>query len=230
MTTGNSDSLFSMGKPKLITAYTSGTGNYVPTENNARCLVRLQGGGGGGSNGASAGGGGGAMVEFVIRIATSGIAYAVGAGGAAFSGHGGNTTFGQFLAMGGRGAPTGSTPGHGGILGMDSGSVDADSVTVSSGGLLTGVCGGAGGYLASGQVAGQPTPINSNYATNNGSGMFADFIPLLGNGQGAASGGNSFYGKGNPSNVAPVATAYGAGGGYFQAGSPGYIEIWDFGA
>ena len=42
--------LFGMGggKPKLITAYTSGTDLYVPTVDMARCLVRIQAGGGGG--------------------------------------------------------------------------------------------------------------------------------------------------------------------------------------
>jgi len=220
--------LFSVAgsKPKLITAYTSGTGTYIPTENNARCLVRIQGGGAGG-HASGSGGGGGAMAEFIIRIPIAGLAYAVGAGGAVAN-DGSNTTFGAFLAMGGRYDSTGlNTSMYGGTLAVLVGGVDADSVTAAGAAGLGGVSGGMGGNGSNpGTVAGFPVGVASSLVVAIG----AIGLSKAGNGQGNNSGGNSFYGKGGTTGNAPASDAYGAGGGANAAGRGGYIEIWDFGA
>lgn len=210
-------------KPKLITSYTSGTGTYVPTENNARCLVRLQGGGAGGA--ASGAGGGGAFIECVIRVPIAGLAYAVGAGGAAGLA-GSATTFGSLFAAGAPGPTGGGVPGTGAPLGISYGSVSAIGVTLLNAGGLTGISGGGGGNASSaGGLAGYPG-INdtTNYAVTP-----ASLIGLR-NSQGAQSGGNSFYGTGGTTGNSPTAGNYGAGGGANAAGLGGYIEIWDFGA
>ena len=218
------------GKPKLITRITSGTGTYVPTADMARCLVRIQGGGGGGYNSGGSAGSGGAMVEVMIRIPIAGLAYAVGAGGAVNT-SGSASTFGAYKAPGGRTPNSGTVTAYGGMLGSIVGSVDADSVTSSASSPMPGVCGGAGGYTYSGNLAGWPVgesgpdltgSFGGNYAIGNG--------PFASNGQGAGSGGNSFYGVGGTSGNSPAAGNYGAGGGYNAAGLGGCIEIWDFGA
>jgi len=220
--------LFGTGgaKPKLITAYTSGTGTYVPTENNARCLVRLQAAGSGGAAAAVAGGGG-AFVEVVVRVPIAGLAYVVGAGGGVGVA-GGLSSFGATTANPGT-APTGAPlPGCGGMLGISVGNVDASKATVTVPGVLNGVSGGQGAESASepGKQVGFPY-AGDGFNTFSVSPMSAQ-IP--GNGQGNGSGGDSFYGKGGTTGNMPAATAYGAGGGINAAGRGGYIEIWDFGA
>lgn len=214
-------------KPKSITRYTSAvpTGTYVPTEDMARCFVRVQAGGGGGYSGIStAGGGGGAMAEVMIRVPIAGLPYVVGAGGA-INTNGSLSSFGPYAAMGGfYGQPLGC--GQGGTLGNASGSVDTDSVQVFASSPLPGVAGGSSGYTsAAGQRAGWPIGVNAPYAT----GPFMS-NSQFGNGQGNASGGDSFYGTGGTNGNSPAATAYGAGAGANAVGAAGCIEIWDFGA
>ena len=215
-------------KPKLITLLTSGTGTYVPTADMARCLVRIQGGGGGGAA-TSYGGGGGAMTEWMLRIPIAGLAYVVGAGGAASS-NGSLSSFGQYIALPGTGG-TGSGPGVGGPIAFIDGQIDADGVSVFFPGCA-GVAGGAGGSASSnGFRVGKPinalaayTGGPGNDSTNQYSGTF------WGNGQGNGSGGDSFFGKGGTTGNSPAAGNYGAGGGVNAAGLGGCIEIWDFGA
>ena len=214
-------------KPKLITRYTSAapTGTYVPTVDNARCLVRIQGGGGGGWSAAGSGGGGGAMVEVFIRIPIAGLAYIVGAGGTVTV-NGSDSKLGNYIAQGGR-CPTGSiAPGLGGFLGNMAGSVDADSAAFTASNPLPGVAGGGGGYNTSthGQVAGYPIPINSVLSTGS------MYVYATSNGQGLGGGGNSFFGLGGAPGSSAGATEYGAGGGSQGSGCAGLIEIWDFGA
>lgn len=212
-------------KPKLITTYTSGTGTYVPTENNARCLVRLQGGGGGGApSTTNNGGGGGAFVEAFVRVPTAGLAYAVGAGGAA-NAAGSVTTFGKLFAPGGAPGAAGALPGRGGLLGLSYGAVTADAATMSVSSNLSGISGGCGGGAASsGGRAGYPAcNLTTNWVATGANAATT-------NGQGNGSGGDSFYGTGGTSANSPAAGNYGAGGGYNAAGLGGYIEIWDFGA
>ena len=214
-------------KPKLITRYTSGTGTHVPTVDMARCLVRVQAGGAGGvSAGTVGGGGGGAMVEAVMRIPIAGLAYAVGAGGAA-STSGSASTFGNLRAMGGQ-YDASTSGGYGGLLGILGGSVSATNVSVGVAGVR-GVPGGAGGSnstdgLVAGQPVGGPTLVIS---------PLGNLLPLFTNGQGNKSGGNSFFGIGGATQASPAAGNYGAGGGGGAspaAGLGGCIEIWDFGA
>lgn len=218
----------SSSKPRLITAYTSSTGTYIPTVANARCLVRLQGGGAGG-HASGSGGGGGAMVEVFLRIPIAGLAYAVGAGGAAAN-DGSNTTFGQFTAMGGRYDASGTNQlMYGGIATAMAGGVDADSATLFGGRGLDGVDGGMGGNASNaGGLAGFPVTAASILIV--GANGVSTHLARAGNGQGNNSGGNSFYGKGGTTGNAPAADAYGAGGGVNAAGRGGYIEIWDYGA
>lgn len=215
-------------KPKLITTYTSSTGTYVPTENNARCLVRVQGGGAGGHTTGS-GGGGGAMVEEVVRIPIAGWAYAVGAGGAV-SNNGSNSTFGPITAMGGTYDASGNhSQMYGGLLSAAIGAVDTDSAVILGCTGQRGVPGGMGGNASnSGMVAGYPISNGSGLAI--GSTGLSTLIARVGNGQGNNSGGNSFYGKGGATDASPASDAYGAGGGKNAAGRGGCIEIWDFGA
>lgn len=214
-------------KPKLITRYTSGTGTYVPTVDMARCLVRVQGGGAGGvSVGTVGGGGGGAMVETVMRIPIAGLAYAVGAGGAA-STNGSASTFGNIRAMGGQ-YDSSTNGGYGGFIGILGGTVSATNVSVGVAGMR-GVPGGAGGSTSTdGLVAGQP--INN---PNLVIAPLGNLLPQFTNGQGNKSGGNSFFGIGGATQASPAAGNYGAGGGGGAspaAGLGGCIEIWDFGA
>jgi len=217
--------LFGTGgaKPKLITAYTSGTGTYVPTENNARCLVRIQAGGAGGYSGGS-GGGGGAMVEVFVRVPIAGLAYAVGAGGAVGA-NGSVSTFDVYTAMGGVCDVSGSnTAMYGGFLSILLGGVSATAAGIFGGQGLPGVPGGSGGNSTMpGKVAGFPT-------ANSAQSVASAYLYAVGNGQGNNSGGNSFYGKGGTTGNAPAAGAYGAGGGNNAAGAGGCIEIWDMGA
>lgn len=215
-------------KPKLVTQLTSSTGTYVPTENNARCLVRVQGGGAGG-HASAGGGGGGAMVEEVVRIPIAGMAYAVGAGGAVGN-NGSNSTFGPLTAMGGTYDGSGSAQlNYGGVLSVSVGGVDADSLSSVGGAGLRGVSGGAGGNAGNpGTVAGFPSPIANPLIV--GTSGISGLTGRSSNGQGNNSGGNSFYGKGGATDASPASDAYGAGGGKNAAGRGGYIEIWDFGA
>ncbi len=108
------------GRPKLVTLLTSGSGTYVPTQNNARLFVRVQAGGASGSSFSSpnnAGGGAGALVEAVVLCPIAGMSYTVGAGGAAVTnGYGNNgmkSVFGSIVAQPGK-AGSGSTGGAGG--------------------------------------------------------------------------------------------------------------------
>lgn len=214
-------------KPKLITFITTGSGTHVPTADMARCFVRLQAGGAGGA-GTTYAGGAGAMSEWLIRIPIAGMAYVIGGSGAVGI-DGGKTTLGHLMAMAG-GAPPGGAggAGSGGMIGLLSGSVDADGASIAHSGVC-GVSGGAGGYSsAPGWPAGFPIDI----VTNNTYGAPYNFSNFTSgrNGLGNASGGNSFYGPGGVSGSAPGSTAYGAGGGLNAAGKGGCIEIWDFGA
>lgn len=224
-------------KPKLITSYTSGTGTYVPTSDMARCFVRIQAGGGGGGNygGTNYGGGGGSMVEAIIRIPIAGIAYTVGAGGTTSPAtNGSRSSIGHIIALPGIGGHVGTGyyySGFGGTIHVLSGSVDTDTTTVLVGSGYSGTSGGGGGTgAASGRLVGNPFPTNTSFMT-----AFANTLAIdeFGNGQGAGSGGDSFYGKGGLAGQAPASDAYGAGGGGHAttpgSGRGGYLEIWDYG-
>lgn len=214
------------GKPKLITQITSGTGTYVPTVDNARCLVRVQGGGGGGATSAAAfGGGGGAFIEATLLVPIAGLAYTVGAGGAAGAA-GSASSVGKIHAGGGGNGTAGGAPGLGAVIGLVYGPVSASAVTTTVSNNLTGVSGGGGGTgSASGGRMGFPAPGNgTSWAVSPASTVVQT------NGVGNNSGGDSFYGTGGASGSSPAAGNYGAGGGYNAAGLGGYIEIWDFGA
>ena len=212
------------GKPRLVTLYTSSTGTYVPTVNNARCLVRIQAGGGGGYT-SSVGGGGGAMVEVWLRIPVAGLAYVVGAGGAATV-SGSQSSFAHYVACPGLPGWGAAGPGHGGYMGVSNGVTDGTTnIALLNPGGLVGVAGGHGGYSGSGGLIGNPmAPNDTSYWLNAGA------TREVTNGQGAASGGDSFYGKGGTTGNAPAAAAYGAGGGANAAGRGGCVEIFDFGA
>ncbi len=227
----NMNELFAAGAKPKWTRLLIGTGLFIPSVDNALCRVRLQAGGAGGFPAAgTSGGGAGAMVEFWIRVSITGVAYVVGAPGG-IGADGSKTTFGSLAALPGKTATGGGGQGgYGGILSSFSGSVDTDSVSILFSGALDGVSGGCGGYDSGGGMVGHPIPRNSPYATNNSGGAFNDANLRFDNGQGAASGGNSFYGKGGVNGSAPASDAYGAGGGANAAGRGGCIDIEDFGA
>lgn len=214
-------------KPKRIRDYTTGTGTYIPTANNARCYVELQGSGGGGSNSVVAAGGGGAKIGFWCLVPITGLAYTVPAGGAVNT-DGGKASFGTMSAQGGKvgSSTTDRLSGAGGLVGAIAGASNGSNATLAVAGIPDAYPGGAGGNATNaGNLVGFPANCNAVASPALGFGDYAN-----NNGQSAASGGDSFFGKGNPSNTAPVATAYGAGGGYFQAGSPGLVRIYDYGA
>lgn len=219
------------GKPKLITRLTSGTGTYVPTVDMARCLVRIQAGGGGGASTGNNAGGAGAMIEIFFRIPIAGLAYSVGAGGAVET-DGSMSTLGQFSAMPGAGGVNGVSPGMGGVIGALMGPVDTNGASIT----VSGMAGVSGGFGGNGSVAGglPGFPIDPPNAPAYAAAVPAQYSTVWSinhrNGQGNASGGNSFYGKGGTTGNAPATTAYGAGGGFNAAGRGGCIEIFDFGA
>ena len=222
-----SSNLFGGGIKPVVTSYTSGTGTHVPTVDNALCYVDLQGSGGGGSNSVVAAGGGGAKIGFWVRVPIAGLAYTVPAGGAVNT-DGGKATFGTMSAQGGKAGTSVSsiTSGAGGLVGAIAGASNGSNATLAMAGIPDAYPGGAGGDdVNAGNLVG--FPANNNAVASPALG-FGDYV--ANNGRGAGSGGDSFFGKGNPSNVAPVATAYGAGGGYFQAGSPGLVRVYDYGA
>lgn len=219
---GNQSDLTGLSaKPKLITRYTSGTGTYVPTADMARCFVRLQASGAGGLTATAHGGGAGAYVEFWVRVPIAGLAYSVPAGGAVNT-DGSAATFGPYRVQGGK---NGSAPSNtGGFTGAIAGAVNATNVSVGHTQAF-GVAGGAGGTPGlSSNLAGFPVQTGTGTFPSVGVGN-----TTANSGLGAGAGGNSVMGVGNLSNTAPSATAYGAGGGYNQAGSPGCIEVWDYG-
>ena len=213
-------------KPKLITFYTSGTGTYVPTADNARCFVRITAGGasGGGGAGNQDGGPAGATIDFWIRIPIAGYAYSVGAGGVGVA-----NTAPQ--------AGSKSSLGHLVAIGARSGAQAISVVTVatqSAGG--SGIIGGIGGTgVKAGGIPGFAATL---------SGAEADIYSGAAAGAVGSGGGSSLYGIGGTGagagadrNNAP-STSYGAGGGGGAAnagrkggnGASGCIEIWDYGA
>ena len=231
--------LFSLAgsKPKLITPLTSGTGTYIPLENNSRCFIRRHGAGGGGGaalGGSGAGGGAGAQVDSFERVPITGITYAIGAKGVGASDLGGTdgsaTRVGNISAPGGKGGGRSGTAGA--IAGPGAYLISGDTATGNFG-LLNGVSGGAGG-------GGSVTAVNNK-------GWAPGFTKPAsgGNGQStgvsnAGGGGDSAMGKGGNgvgSGPGGAAAGYGAGGGGSVGagaiggdGTDGYAEIWDYGA
>lgn len=215
------------GIKPLYTKLTSGTGTFVPSVDNALCKVRVTPGGAGGwSASGNSGGGGGATVEFWVRVPIAGLPYVVGAAGAV-SANGSPSSFGPITANPGRTPSAGAVVGMGGIIGMLYGSVNANSVTVSGPGSLSGVNGGHGGTgsINGGQIG---FPFGADVSGNYSVTPMSAQEPNSNNG--FSCGGDSFYGKGGTNGNAPAATAYGAGGGAGAAGRGGVIEIEDFGA
>jgi hypothetical protein len=216
-----------MGRVKASALYTSGTGNYIPSEDMARILFRVQAGGAGGwASAGNSGGGAGQMIEGWIRVPIGGISWAVGAAGAV-SANGSNSTLGKVVAMRGF---TPSNLGYGGLGGYASkmiGVVSSTEAEMIIGSSLGGVSGGGGGISsAHGALAGFPfTGSDATLAA-----LMSAYYSHFSNGQGNSSGGDSFYGKGGVNGSAPAAGNYGAGGGAGAAGLGGCIELLDFGA
>ena len=227
------------GKPKLVTPITSGTGTYIPTEDNARCFIRRQGAGGGGGAGtggdSGGGGGGGAQVDSMERVPIAGITYSIGAKGVGASNLAGTdgsaTRVGNIAAPGGKGG--GRSSGSGAAGGAGAYLISGDTATGNFG-LLNGVSGGAGGH---GTATGAD---NKGWAPG-----FTKPVSGAGNGQAtgvnnAGGGGDSAMGKGGngvANGPGGNASGYGAGGGGSRGtgaiggdGTDGYAEIWDYGA
>lgn len=239
MASNLSDFIGGGAKPKLITPLTSGTGTYIPLENNSRCFIRRQGAGGGGgagiSGGSGAGGGAGAQVDSFERVPITGITYAIGAKGVGASDLAG--TDGSVTRVGNIAAPGGKGGGRSGSAGAIAGSgaylISGDTATGNFG-LLNGVSGGAGGY------AGAIAADNKGWAPG-----FTKPATTGSNGQStgatnAGGGGDSAMGKGGngvANGPGGNASGYGAGGGGSRGtgaiggdGTDGYAEIWDYGA
>lgn len=236
------------GGTPMVTTYTSGTGTFVPSVDNARCVVFVQGAGGGGgrgTNGSSltaSGGSAGAMLVAELRIPIAGVPYSVGAAGVGstnpgFAGTGGaKTVFAAITANPGAGGSATSGLAEGGAVGLLRGSNVAGGLGYSGGG------GGNGGTAVNG-VAGSATNFVFNAANGTAAGGVAD--GSYGGGGGA---GDSYFGRGGAGGNGGASTGvagssgsgYGSGGGGGGGGGTtsgnggngggGYIEIWDFGA
>ena len=235
--------LFSLAgsKPKLITPLTSGTGTYIPLENNSRCFIRRQGAGGGGGaalSGSGAGGGAGAQVDSFERVPITGITYAIGAKGVGASDLAGTdgsaTRVGNISAPGGKGG--GRSAGGGAVPGSGAYLISGDTATGNFG-LLSGVSGGAGGSgnatasLNKGWASGFSKP--DTVGTINANGQSTGAVNAGGGGDSAMGKGGNGVANGPGGN----ASGYGAGGGGSRLagaiggdGGEGYAEIWDYGA
>jgi hypothetical protein len=230
-------------KPKLITRYTSGTGTYYPTVNNARCFVKIQGSGGGGA--VFIGGGGGAYIEGVFVVPSTGVPYTVGAGGA--GGTGSSASAGNYSRFDSIKAPGGSSGGYfsnsgnfscsqGGIFNEISYTTSSTVYPLPASGILT-VSGGFGGYGASlGGAVGSPVGIA--YASGTQTVFILGNQTSLSSFNTAPSGGDAYLGvagAGTATNGQP-GNGYGSGGGGANtgytggAGAGGLVEIWDYGA
>lgn len=238
-----SDFMAAGAKPKLITLLTSGTGTYVPTADNARCFVRVQGGGASGATGAGGmGGGAGAMVEGLLRIPIAGVAYTVGAGGAATSSVTGNdgilSRFGSLTAAPGLKGYYGNVSfyysGKGGVVDINFGNTTSTTNPHLAGGGNSGVSGGGGGAGSVSPARAAGFPMDYVYGGNSP----PTYTPVGGGATAGtyAGGGDSYFGIGasGHATVAPDGTGYGYGGGSAATtaskGGGGCIEIWDFGA
>lgn len=226
------------------TSITSGSGSWSKPSDLVGnfCIVRAFGGGGGGGGGnggaSGRGGGGGAgaqpRVGCIDLTGVSSVSYSVGTGGTGAGlgtggagNDGGNTSFGNLISYGGKGAPGGavtggsgpavssyltmlqaSVPGgNGGNDGSQNGFTGRASEFAAGGaggGLQAsaGGGGGGGGSIGTGATGGNAGP-NSGVGSNGG-------IALNNTGAGGGGGGGAFSGTG------------GAGG----AGGSGVIEIF----
>lgn len=223
--------LFSIdsSRPKRITTLTLGSGTYIPTEDMARCLVRIQAGGASGNSAGAPnanGGGAGAMVEAVLRVPIAGVSWVVGAGGAsvtnAYGNNGAKSRFGSITAQPGKAGDAAANTG-GYIMSGDTSTGAFGSVPGMSGG-----CGGSGSG-GGGGAPGHSFPSSASYNTGTSTGAYG------------GGGGDSAFGSGgngattNATDGSP-GTGYGSGGGganYTKAsgaGMPGVIEVWDYGA
>lgn len=238
------------GKPKLITRLTSGTSTYIPTVDNARCLVRVQGGGGGGCVGGS--GGGGAFVEAMLRIAIAGIACNVGAGGAGSATDtgtsGSDSNVGQIVAKAGLRGYNNSPSYYGGCDGgriaqavytyLPNSSAIVTPILTLSISYVSGGCGGSASGTASPGAIGNPMSASVTGGTTQISAP-----PIAGAksvSQGAYYGGGDAFmgigGSGSNSGNGGNGNGYGSGGGAAFTGftggngASGCIEIWDYGA
>lgn len=227
----NLSDLTPSGKPKRILRL-SGAGTYIPTQDNARCFVRLMGGGGGGGGGrggagssddaAYCGGGGGAALytDRWLTIPIGGISYSVGAaglGGAAGAASGGNggagsrSIFGPVIALGGANG-MGANVRAGGYGGVGNG------VNISStapGSAVSGGGGGTGGYNNSGALADETASVASGYvagingvSASNGGGAGGDSALGIG-----GVGGSISFGAAQTNTTAGGLGAGGGGGG-----------------
>lgn len=245
------------GKPIRTITYLSGSGTFTPLAANSWVRVRLQAGGGGGGNadfgsvggpfdGAN-GGGGGEYLEFTLRIAGS-VSYSVGLGGVGVpagavsaSTPGGNTTFANLVAVGGRAEKSGVQLGTSGT-----------SSPTGLGGNPAAVPGGSGGRRSDLSLSRVTTPghlpggmdeaglafgPNTAGSTNSGNhaGGSGGGCTLFGVGGNGGSGGTGTL------TTATNGSGFGSGGGgqgaaTIQAGltksgdgAPGFIIIEEYG-
>lgn len=217
-------------RPKLVTLLTSGSGTYIPTQDNARLFVRVQAGGASGSSSVApnnVGGGAGALVEAWVLCPIAGMSYTVGAGGAAVTNANGNagtkSSFGSIVAQPGN-AGSGNIGGAGGYI-------MSGNTTTGAFGSVPGLSGGAGGSSnAGGGAVGFSKPGSGSDGTGTSTGT------VNGGGGGDSGMGKGGAGAASASVGGTAGAGYGSGGGGSLAaypsgaGAPGAIEIWDFGA
>lgn len=203
------------GAPKLMTTLTSGSGTYIPTVNNARCFVMVQGGGGGGGSGANfAGGNGGAMVYGWYVIPIAGYTWLVGGQSAAASA--GNKSYFHTLIAQAGGLPNPTSGGqYAGWPGAINSGLSGDIPYGSNG-----VSGGVGVYSGFGQSINRP--------------MLGTANTMPGRGTNPGSGGDSYFGiGGNQATGTGLVGGIGAGGGMGSvtggAGGAGIIYVFDYG-
>lgn len=212
--------LFGVGGGKAtITTYTSGTGTYIPTADNAQCRVTIVGGGGGGASTSYCGMGAGVSVG-VFRVPISGAAYAVGAGGAVGA-TGGKSSFFNLVATGGNSGVSSTSLLPGNSPGMGN---------VACGGGAFGMVTTTGYTQAGLALPVLPPEVYMPFISGFGADPYFSTAAsaLFPSTSLSTQGGNSLYGTGGTSTV--PASGYGAGGYINQVGTSGLILIEDFGA
>jgi Glycine-rich domain len=184
------------------------------------------GGGGGGASSAStsAGGGGGAgeLVENFMVPVSGAVTVTIGAAGTAGinntnGGDGGNTSFGSFVALGGKHGAVATVNGAGG--GVKAGTTSGQMGSAETNTFFGGGAGGAGGAGASG---------------GNGAGTGGQFVggaggSAVGGNGGGGGGAATLYGEGGAggsggANNGAAGIGYGAGGGGGGANNGGGVN------
>ncbi len=241
------------GTPISVTEFPT-SGNYAPSVNNARCLVRMTSGGNGGRSGSytyindygarfgdgGSGGLSGKFCEFYRRLSGN-YGITIGASGSGClnnvgygsANYGGTTYFGPFLVTSSSPYTSTTTTASQGCLISEPGSGSAGSTYSNGGNMLPGGVGysysgamqpGAGGAGVGAGGAGGGG--GSSWWGVGGTGADRSNIGTQTYGNTPGSAGGIGGGGGGGAGGGPADWSWGGSGG---AGGIGYVEVWDFG-